>query len=178
MTFYDMVVSTRQHHQEGRNMIRQLEGFSTTVSRRIVDDVARFPFVDVHVRLSAMLATISDLEYEIITTVAGRNFSEPSKAPIPVTWMVPEEEEDLGGGGSRGRDVLPEEGQYTYDTYDTGHGAGDGGEAEHEDEEAPKKRANRTFLRFVLHIQEASMKLLNLVQVRRGRSGTGACRSW
>lgn len=121
---------------------------------------------------------MSDLEYEIITTVGSRNFREPSKAPIPETWMIEEDdnEDEEHGGGRRLKTVNEDTegsesaGAVPYAPREVEGGAVEGGKGRADEEEQPrgKKGGDVTWLRFVLNIDEATLKLLNLIHVSGG----------
>ncbi len=55
--------------------------------RPVRDLQNRVPDVEVAIDLPSMKATLSDREYQLITSVAGANLSEASRVPEAARWL-------------------------------------------------------------------------------------------
>ena len=80
-----------------------------TLVRPVRDLKKRVPDVEVAVDLPSMKATLSDREYQLITSVAGANLSEATRIPEAAQWLqrqhlpgsLPEGAEEDGFVGDR-----------------------------------------------------------------------------
>jgi hypothetical protein len=74
--------------KEGDNLIKQLErGLDISITRALVDPGLSLPYLDCHIDVPHVLASITDDEYAFCCNVALSNLREPMRLPQSALWV-------------------------------------------------------------------------------------------
>jgi hypothetical protein len=74
--------------KQGANLIKELEkGLSLHITRCLVDPALKLPYLDCHIDVPHVLASITDDEYSFCCEVSLANLREPMRLPVSALWV-------------------------------------------------------------------------------------------
>ncbi|KAK9819963.1 hypothetical protein WJX72_004515 [[Myrmecia] bisecta] len=88
LTLKELSATVTANGKRGDNLIRDYDaGITVRLQRPLRDVLQSVPAMEVAIDIPSIKATVSDQEYQLITSMAGDNLAEPVKVPKSAQWL-------------------------------------------------------------------------------------------